>query len=139
LTSLKVLNPNERSQLFSNIRDIRNLNELVLAEMQSQQKPIGEIFSFYTDYFKIYATYCADQPQALLLLQKLDKKNIAFRNHCVEARVSDEESSLFSLLLSFSPSLFLSFSPSLLIFSIAFYFVAKSTFSKSWFGFIFDE
>ena len=87
LKNSKIINPNEFSQLFSNIRDIRNLNELILNEMQTQSKSIGEIFLFYTEYLKMYTKYCADQPLALLTLQKLEKKYSTFKNFLVETKV----------------------------------------------------
>jgi len=38
--------------LFSNILDIKNLNELFLNDLSKAEKSLGEIFLSYTEYFK---------------------------------------------------------------------------------------
>ena len=70
LKEKEILNPKEMESLFSNLRDIKNLNELLLADLKQGKKHIGDIFLFYTEYFKLYTTYCADQPKSFMTFQK---------------------------------------------------------------------
>jgi len=65
-----ILNPKEMEGLFSNLTDIKNLNELILFEMKAGSKSIGEIFVFFSEYFKLYTTYCANQPKSFMNFQK---------------------------------------------------------------------
>ena len=46
------------------MKDITNLNELLLAELLNMKNPIsdiGPLFSKYSDFFKIYTLYCSGQ------------------------------------------------------------------------------
>jgi hypothetical protein len=86
-----ILAQQEMQLLFSNIQDIKNLNELLLADLKAGKKSIGAIFLYYSEYFKLYTTYCADQEKAFLTFKRLQDSKSSFRSFLKEVKVGERE------------------------------------------------
>lgn len=79
LKGLTLLSAEDTSTIFSNVEQLHNLNEQLLAsldgleELPIEQQDVGARFSSFIDFLKLYIQYCANQAMALNRLSELKK------------------------------------------------------------------
>lgn len=89
LKEKKILNEEELKNIFSNIQALFNVNNQLLADLETyaKEKPdsmeqLISIFYQMVPFLKLYVSYLRDQPIAIEKLNSLQKSNKDFRSHC---------------------------------------------------------
>lgn len=113
LTTNGIITPEQEKTLFSNIEELEELNRVVLGKFEARFKAVqeagaplaiinlGDIFLQMSDQLKWYTDYCANQPQALSMLDYLTAGNKDFQTYCDTMMNNKKEISRGLSLLSF--------------------------------------
>lgn len=95
----------DHAALFSNLEVLVPVNQQLLTRLQAEenpeQLPIGTLFLEMADYFKLYASYCANQPKFIATLDRLSKENSTFEQYLYDQTINPEcrGLNLFSFLI----------------------------------------
>lgn len=86
LRDQQIIQPDDLMQLFSNIELIASVNREVMKEFEARSGEdtevllVGDIFLRMADFFKMYTTYCANQPKSIAALERLQARVPAFND-----------------------------------------------------------
>lgn len=114
LISRGIITAEQERTLFSNVEELEELNRCdVLAKFEARFKAVqetgaplaivnlGDIFLQLSDQLKWYTEYCANQPQALAMLDSLNTENKMFQDYHAMMMNEKKEFSRGLSLLSF--------------------------------------
>jgi len=107
LRDQQIIQQDDLMQLFSNIELIASVNQEVMKEFEARSDEdsevllVGDIFLRMADFFKMYTTYCANQPKSIAALERLQARVPAFNDFLAKCMTAEAARglTLFSFLI----------------------------------------
>eukprot|EP01084_Bolivina_argentea_P149173 260648_1 len=99
ITETKLINAEDVSNIFNDMKTIYKLNHTFLEDLQSDGVRIGDIFVKFCPYFRMYQNYCNSFDQATQILTQ-SMTNDAFCSLLSEISQANDQKTLQSLLIT---------------------------------------